>query len=116
MGSSKPWPDAMEVLTGDRNMDASGLMEYFKPLYDWLKAENERTGEYIGWESSSVGKNMKLYKNVQPSLKVFNKYNYVGTLKHFTHSGSSGSEFTDSTSNTYKYELLERLITITTLM
>lgn len=93
MGSSKPWPDAMEVLTGDRNMDASGLMEYFKPLYDWLKAENERTGEYIGWESSSVGKNMQIYKNLQPSLKVFNKYNYVGTLKHFTRSGSSGSEF-----------------------
>lgn len=56
MGSSKPWPDAMEVLTGQRNMDASGLLEYFQPLYEWLKAENERTGEFIGWEPSKVGK------------------------------------------------------------
>ncbi|CAG4917509.1 unnamed protein product [Colias eurytheme] len=54
LGSSKPWPDAMEVLTGQRNMDASGVMEYFQPLYDWLKEENARTGEYIGWEPSTV--------------------------------------------------------------
>ncbi|KAJ0179018.1 hypothetical protein K1T71_005793 [Dendrolimus kikuchii] len=52
MGSSKPWPDAMEVLTGQREMRAEGLLEYFKPLYEWLKTENQRTGEYIGWESS----------------------------------------------------------------
>ncbi|KAM3960983.1 angiotensin-converting enzyme isoform 1-T1 [Aphomia sociella] len=54
MGSSKPWPDAMEALTGQRNMDASGVLEYFEPLYEWLKTENERTGEYIGWEQSNI--------------------------------------------------------------
>ncbi|CAF4813116.1 unnamed protein product [Pieris macdunnoughi] len=54
LGSSRPWPDAMEALTGQRNMDASGVMEYFQPLHDWLKAENERTGEHIGWEPSTV--------------------------------------------------------------
>ncbi|PSN41387.1 Angiotensin-converting enzyme [Blattella germanica] len=50
MGSSKPWPDAMEVLTGQREMDASGLLDYFKPLSEWLEKENKKTGEYIGWE------------------------------------------------------------------
>ncbi|KAI5646416.1 angiotensin-converting enzyme domain-containing protein [Phthorimaea operculella] len=54
MGSSKPWPDAMEVLTGQREMKADGLLEYFKPLYEWLQQENLRTGEYIGWEPSKV--------------------------------------------------------------
>ncbi|XP_048006690.1 angiotensin-converting enzyme-like isoform X1 [Leguminivora glycinivorella] len=54
MGSSRPWPDAMQALTGQRHMDASGLMEYFQPLYEWLKKENERTGEFIGWEAGSV--------------------------------------------------------------
>ncbi|XP_075971289.1 angiotensin-converting enzyme-like isoform X2 [Anticarsia gemmatalis] len=54
LGSSKPWPDAMEALTGTRNMEASGVLEYFKPLHDWLKAENERTGEFVGWEPSTV--------------------------------------------------------------
>lgn len=56
LGSSRPWPDAMEALTGQRNMDASGVMEYFQPLYNWLKAENARTGEYIGWEPSTIRK------------------------------------------------------------
>lgn len=56
MGSSKPWPDAMEALTGQRRMDASGVLEYFQPLYEWLKTENERTGEYIGWEPTKVRK------------------------------------------------------------
>lgn len=54
MGSSKPWPDAMEALTGQREMKADGLLEYFKPLQDWLTQENQRTGEYIGWEPSKT--------------------------------------------------------------
>lgn len=51
MGSSKPWHDAMEVLTGQRKMDAGALLEYFKPLQQWLEKENQKTGEYIGWIS-----------------------------------------------------------------
>ncbi|XP_073942653.1 angiotensin-converting enzyme-like isoform X3 [Choristoneura fumiferana] len=54
MGSSHPWPDAMEALTGQRQMKADGLLEYFKPLHEWLKTENERTGEFIGWEASKT--------------------------------------------------------------
>lgn len=54
MGSSKPWPDAMEALTGQRAMKADGLLEYFRPLHEWLQAENQRTGEYIGWEPSKM--------------------------------------------------------------
>ncbi|XP_058452884.1 angiotensin-converting enzyme-like [Malaya genurostris] len=52
MGSSKPWPDAMEVLTGQRKMSADALLEYFQPLYDWLVVENKRLGAYVGWEQS----------------------------------------------------------------
>lgn len=55
MGSSKPWPDAMEVLTGQRNMDASGLLEYFKPLQTWLEEENNKNGVFIGWEPTQRG-------------------------------------------------------------
>ncbi|XP_017880117.1 angiotensin-converting enzyme isoform X3 [Ceratina calcarata] len=50
LGSSKPWQDAMEKITGQRNMDTTGLMEYFKPLTDWLIEENKKTNEYIGWK------------------------------------------------------------------
>ncbi|XP_063230814.1 angiotensin-converting enzyme-like [Bacillus rossius redtenbacheri] len=53
MGSSRPWTDAMQVVTGQREMDASGLLQYFSPLLEWLQQENNRTGEYIGWEPTT---------------------------------------------------------------
>lgn len=40
LGSSIPWQDAMERLTGQRKMSASAILEYFKPLIDWLKTQN----------------------------------------------------------------------------
>ncbi|XP_054751271.2 angiotensin-converting enzyme-like [Lytechinus pictus] len=47
MGMSRPWPDAMEVLTGAPNMDTSAIKEYFRPLMEWLEKEND--GQLIGW-------------------------------------------------------------------
>ena len=47
MGLSRPWPDALEAITGSREMDASAITEYFAPLHAWLKEQNgERT---CGW-------------------------------------------------------------------
>ena len=56
LGSSKPWQDAMEKITGQRKMDSSGLLDYFKPLMDWLKIENQKTNEFIGWKPSKKGR------------------------------------------------------------
>jgi peptidyl-dipeptidase A len=47
MGSSRPWPEAMESLTGERRADASALLEYFAPLRAWLEEENR--GRKCGW-------------------------------------------------------------------
>jgi peptidyl-dipeptidase A len=47
MGQSKPWPDAMEVLTGQRKADASAILEYFAPLKKWLDEQNKGMKE--GW-------------------------------------------------------------------
>ena len=47
MGRSKPWPDEMEALTGQRQMDASALVEYFAPLKTWLDEQNK--GKPVGW-------------------------------------------------------------------
>jgi peptidyl-dipeptidase A len=47
MGQSKPWPDALEVLTGQRQMDASAILEYFAPLQKWLDQQNQ--GQKVGW-------------------------------------------------------------------
>ncbi len=47
MGQSKPWPDELEVLTGQRQMDASAILEYFAPLKKWLDEQNK--GMKVGW-------------------------------------------------------------------
>ena len=47
MGQSHEWPDALETLTGERRMDASGLLEYFAPLQRWLDEQNR--GASVGW-------------------------------------------------------------------
>ena len=43
MGQSKPWPDALEALTGTRQMDATAIIDYFAPLSKW-------------WDEQLVGK------------------------------------------------------------
>ena len=50
LGSSKPWFDAMEAMTGQRDVLASPLLNYFEPLRVWLEAENAKNNEFIGWE------------------------------------------------------------------
>jgi peptidyl-dipeptidase A len=47
MGQSQPWPDALEVLTGQRQMDASAILDYFAPLQKWLDEQNK--GQKTGW-------------------------------------------------------------------
>lgn len=48
MGASRPWPVAMQELTGQPNADASAIVEYFQPLMSWLEAQNK--GQRIGWD------------------------------------------------------------------
>ncbi len=47
MGASKPWPDALEALTGQRQMDATAIADYFAPLKIWLDEQNK--GKSLGW-------------------------------------------------------------------
>ncbi|MCB9763572.1 MAG: M2 family metallopeptidase [Alphaproteobacteria bacterium] len=47
MGASQPWPDALEVVTGQRQMDAQAMVDYFAPLMTWLEEQNE--GQTCGW-------------------------------------------------------------------
>lgn len=47
MGQSRPWPDALEALTGSRQMDATALADYFAPLQAWL--DEQIKGRPVGW-------------------------------------------------------------------
>jgi len=48
LGQSKPWQDAFEALTGDRALSGRSILNYYKPLQDWLEKENQ--GRSCGWE------------------------------------------------------------------
>ena len=47
MGASKPWPDALEAFTGERQMSGEAMVEYFAPLKAWLDEQN--AGKTEGW-------------------------------------------------------------------
>jgi peptidyl-dipeptidase A len=47
MGMSRPWPEALEAMTGERTMDATAILDYFAPLKSWLDERNQ--GYPAGW-------------------------------------------------------------------
>ena len=47
LGLSKPWPDALQAMTGKREMDATAILDYFAPLKKWLDEQN--AGQPAGW-------------------------------------------------------------------
>jgi len=49
MGKSRPWPEALEALTGQKQMDATAITDYFAPLQAWLDAQNKQSGAKLGW-------------------------------------------------------------------
>jgi peptidyl-dipeptidase A len=46
-GASQPWQDTLYELTGTREMDASAILDYFKPLRGWLTQQNK--GHTCSW-------------------------------------------------------------------
>ena len=51
-GRSRPWPDVLEEMTGGRKMDASAIVEYFRPLEKWLDETIEANAIPVGWTST----------------------------------------------------------------
>ncbi len=47
MGLSRPWPEALQALTGQRDLDATAIRDYFAPLQKWLDEQNK--GKPVGW-------------------------------------------------------------------
>jgi len=47
MGLSQPWPNALAALTGQNQMDATAILDYFAPLKKWRNEQNK--GKTVGW-------------------------------------------------------------------
>lgn len=48
-GASQPWQEVLQEVLGEGRLDGSALREYFKPLEEWLRQENLRNQEFVGW-------------------------------------------------------------------
>jgi peptidyl-dipeptidase A len=49
MGASKPWPEALNIVTGSDKMDAKAVLDYFAPLQVWLDEQNTQANRQCGW-------------------------------------------------------------------
>ncbi|XP_063809269.1 angiotensin-converting enzyme 2 [Pseudophryne corroboree] len=49
LGNSRPWPEALESITGTPKMDVQPLLDYFKPLYNWLEEDNRVNNRVADW-------------------------------------------------------------------
>jgi peptidyl-dipeptidase A len=47
LGASKPWPEALKLFTGSKEMSGKAMLAYFAPLKAWLDEQNE--GKVCGW-------------------------------------------------------------------
>jgi peptidyl-dipeptidase A len=47
MGLSRPWPEALEAMTGSKHLDATAIIDYFAPLKQWL--DEQIKGKPVGW-------------------------------------------------------------------
>lgn len=78
LGSSLPWQDAMEAMTGQRDVLATPLLSYFEPLRVWLEAKNAENGDYVGWDlpadkcakSANAGRSMPTSEKKLDSVKI----------------------------------------------
>jgi peptidyl-dipeptidase A len=48
LGASKPWPVALETISGEKRMDATAILDYYAPLAAWLDEQNK--GQKCGWD------------------------------------------------------------------
>ena len=55
LGQSRPWQEALKTITGGRSdISAASLLNYYKPLIEWLEEEIRRDKIPIGWDSAEI--------------------------------------------------------------
>ena len=50
LGNSVPWQNAFEEITGTQELSGQSIINYYKPLKDWLDIQNENRS--CGWSKS----------------------------------------------------------------
>ena len=63
LGASRPWKEAMRVMTGQPEMSTQALREYFRPLENWLRRENKKAGMSGDWGRTDVDRMCRQARN-----------------------------------------------------
>ncbi|GAC1649374.1 MAG: M2 family metallopeptidase [Acidobacteriaceae bacterium] len=50
-GQSQPWQTTLQQMAGTDHLDAQPMLDYFQPLYVWLKQQNALNEQTPGWKS-----------------------------------------------------------------
>uniref|UniRef100_A0A1B0B0R0 Angiotensin-converting enzyme n=1 Tax=Glossina palpalis gambiensis TaxID=67801 RepID=A0A1B0B0R0_9MUSC len=83
-GASQPWQETLEEALGEGRLDGSALREYFAPLEEWLRLENLRTNEYVGWNyDGDYCKRSIETANLQVFGGYYNDANHQQQYLHF---------------------------------
>ncbi|KAI8039805.1 angiotensin-converting enzyme [Drosophila gunungcola] len=54
LGATRHWRDVMEIATGERKLSGRGILEYFAPLFTWLKERNKQLDIEPGWDADEL--------------------------------------------------------------
>lgn len=52
LGSTKHWRDVLELITGERKISGKAIVEFYRPLENWLKEQNRHLENEIGWDTN----------------------------------------------------------------
>lgn len=75
----------MEALTGQPNMSAKALMDYFAPLTAWLEKQN--AGKQVGWDDAcSNQRHAPLSANMQQAQQWLTEYNMAAEKVYYEES------------------------------
>ena len=64
MDTTQDWRDTLYDFTGQRDLDSAPLLDFFKPLEDYLDGVIESEGLHLGWTNSTWAPPEELYIDI----------------------------------------------------
>lgn len=61
-GATKSWRELLEMATGETKLSAKPILEFYEPLYTWLKDFNANNDINVGWDITE-SKSIKAFIN-----------------------------------------------------
>lgn len=69
-GRSEPWPIILNQASGEKDLKAKAIVEYFEPLRQWLVEQRESKKYPLGWTDKMSTKVLIYFKNLLKPFKI----------------------------------------------